>query len=331
MSTPKDGETRRDLMIWVAAGAAAAATVSTQAKAQTPPRIIRAVAIGTGSDVTISADGEIPRGARPYIRGLVAWLALTAKTQPRVTDVGQYVLGTGGANSYTIEFRERPLTNLASAFDGVSGDSGHLLFCMSTSCGDAAIDFMEESGVTVPMVVISSHWDNFEQNHVCVVSAERPQLIRQCLSRFNRHVPRGTIIHALHRQDHVPSTDALRRLGNRVQIEPVKDTEDPGSVVDRIDVRAGTHGLLVLPADRFFAAAADIHRRATAKRMPTFWTTPDWPADANGAYGYKQEVCGRYMAERVGRIWDHNVPDKDKKNVTILPGEREEKSWTPLP
>jgi hypothetical protein len=341
MSTPKDGETRRDVMIRGAVGAAAAATVGTQAQAQaTTPRIIRAVAVGTEAvgtthDRVISAQGQIPSYARPYISGLVTWLALTSnqKTQPRETDVGRYVLGTGATNNYTIEYRERPVASLASAFDGVSSDSGHLLFCMSTSVGDAAINFMDLNSITVPMVVISSHFDNFEQSHVCVVSAERPQLIRPCFNRFKHRAPSGTRFHALHRQDHVPSTDALRRLGpNQVEfINPVKDNENPADVVNNITIPTGeTHGLLVLPADRFFAAADDIISRATAKGMMTFWTTSDenWPAGANGGYGYKQEVCGRYMAERVGRVWDRGgvPPDKDKR---IPRNEVSEKTWTP--
>lgn len=340
MTAPKDGETRRDVIIRAAVGAAAAATVGTEAKAQaTTPRIIRAIAVGkddvgTSHDAEISASGNIPTYARPYIKGLVNWLALpsASKNKPKKTDVGQYVLGTTAANSYIIEYRERSVANLASAFDGVSGD--HLLFCMSTSVGDAAIDFMDEFSITVPMVVISSHFDNFEQSHVCVVSAERPQLIRFCLSRFKQRAPQVTTFHALHRQDNVPSTEALRRLGKRipVQIEPVKDSEDPVSVVNGINVSAGTHGLLVLPADRFFAYADGIVSKAREKGILTFWTTPDdnWPAGANGAYGYKQEVCGGYMAERVGRIWDHGgVPSPSDKDIKILSNDREERPWTP--
>lgn len=341
MSTPEDGATRRDIMIRAAVGAAAAATMGTQAQAQATPRIIRAVAVGTEDvgtthDRVISAQGQIPSYARPYINGLVNWLALTSnqKTQPRATDVGRYVLGMGAANNYTIEYRERPVASLASAFSGVSSGSGHLLFCMSTSVGDAAIDFMALNLITVPMVVISSHFDNFEQSHVCVVSAERPQLIRPCFNTFKNSAPQGTRFHALHRQDHLPSTDALRRLGkNQVEfINPVKDDENPADVVNDITVPAGeTHGLLVLPADRFFAAADEIITRATAKGMMTYWTVSDenWPAGANGGFGYKQELCGRYMAERVGRVWDRGgvPPDKDKR---IPRNEVSERPWTPL-
>ena len=192
MNTSKKGETRRDVIIRAAVGAAAAATVGTQAKAQASTRIIRAVAVGK-DDVGVSHDANIssmtgatgiPSYARPYITGLANWLALASasKTKPKKTDVGQYVLGTTETNSYTIEYRERAVTKLAEAFDGVSGD--HLLFCMSTSVGDAAIEFMDEYSITLPMVVISSHFDNFDQSHVCVVSAERPQLMRFCLNRF---------------------------------------------------------------------------------------------------------------------------------------------------
>lgn len=323
MSTTKDEQTRRSVMIRAAVGAAAAAAVGTQAKAQmATPRIIRAVAVGrTGADVTvtITTDTDIPATARPYIKGLVEWLGLaaTAKTKPKVNDVGQYVLGTGAAaNNYTIEYRERPVDTLGSAFEGASRESGHLLFCMSTSVGDAAVDYMEDNDLTVPMVVISSNRDNFEQDHVCVVSARRPQLIRACLRKFKQLTGVATV-HALHRQDHAPSTEALRGLKG-AKVEPVRDDQNPATVVSNIDTSAGTHGLLVLPADRFFAAANDIVTSATANHMQTYWTTPDWPTGSYGAYGYEQRLCGRYMAERVGRIWDRDGPPPyDKKDVKI--------------
>ena len=69
----------------------------------------------------------------------------------------------------------------------------------------------------------------------------------------------------------------------------------------------------------------------------TFWTSPgatpatDWPPGANGAYGYSQDVCGRYMAERVGRIWDNNGGIPSPKDLTIPGSERSEKTWTSFP
>jgi hypothetical protein len=331
MTTRKDGETRRNILLGVA-GTAAAAAAGTQAGAQAAtPKLIRAVAVGkTSVDTRIIDSSQIPSTARPYIRGLDDWLKLAgnAKTRPNVNDVGQYTLGTAGANNYVIEYRERPLAKLAEAFQGVTGTSGHVLFCMSTSVGDAAVDFMDANSLTLPMVVVSSHFDNFDQGNVCVVSAERPQLIRKCLQNFKRHATGVTTFHVLHRLDHVASADALRQIRNQVTLHSVDDVfDDPVNVVASIRGDA-THGLLVLPADRFFAVGDDIVRAAQLQNMPTYWTAPDWPTSSTGAFGYPQNACGRYMAERVGRIWDRGMPSLDKKDVKIPASERQEKYTT---
>src|SRR4051794_23602226 len=151
MTKQKDGETRRNVLVRVAAGAAAAATAGTQAGAQTP-RSIRAVAVGKASrDIPINDSSQIPSDARPYIKGLDDWLKLAAnaKTRPNVNDIGQYTLGSPGTNTYQIQYRERTVDKLNEAFQGVTDTSGHLLFCMSTSVGDAAIEFMEKNNLTL--------------------------------------------------------------------------------------------------------------------------------------------------------------------------------------
>ena len=125
---------------------------------------IRAVAVGT-QDYTTTFDDpnvNIPAGVRPYIVGLVDWLDDQQKKHPGVTGhaVGQYRLGTG-ANDYAIEYRERPVDTLATAFTNITNN--HLLFCMSTSVGDAAINYMAANTLNSPMVVISSEFENFPQ------------------------------------------------------------------------------------------------------------------------------------------------------------------------
>jgi hypothetical protein len=283
---------------------------------------IRAVAVGTSYTTTFDDPNvNIPARVRPYITGLVDWLDDQHKSHPGVpggSPVGQYRRGTG-ANDYVIEYRERPVNNLADAFTNVT--NSHLLFCMSTSVGDAAIDYIGANNLNPPMVVISSDKENFEQPNVCVVSAERPQLIRQCLNKFKALLPQGHAIYALHRVDNFPSALALRKIRHLVTPVPVKDTDDPAAIVGNLT--KATHGLLVLPADRFFAAGDAIV--TAANPMPTYWTTPDWPAGSTGAFGYPQYSCGRYMAERVARIWMNNNQAPGNKDVNIPSGERDVK------
>jgi len=318
----KDGTTRRNVLIKAAGGAAAIAGAIASAQAQTGPKKIRAVAVGSYPDTTFNTPTPLPSGPRPYIAGLVDWLADTQKSHPAANGVGQFLRGTG-ANNYVIEYRERAVGALASAFTNITNND--LLFCMSTSVGDAAIDYLEANNLTTPMVVISSHFDNFEQSNVCVVSAERPQLIRQCYNKFKNIHGTMTKTYALHRADNFASADALRKVRRLVTPVAVADSEDPVTKVQQLNGTA-TDGLLVLPADRFFAVAAGIV--TAAGQMPTYWTTPDWPSGLSGhsgAFGYPQNTCGRYMAERVARIWMNNNQPPNPKDVKIPASERDTK------
>jgi hypothetical protein len=271
---------------------------------------IRAVAIGSNADWNSENPAElIPAYVRPYINGLITWLALAAhqKSHPQNGQAHKFDRGTG-ANDYKIEYRERDAGNLANAFQGVTNND--VLFCMSTSVGDAAVEYMDTNGLTSRMVVISSHEDNFDPP-IEVVSATRPQLIKRCLDKFILKFP-GRTYFALHRVGNYASDDAARRIKSRATLVPVLDTQDPAAIVGGLGPDR-TKGLLVLPADRFFAAASDIV--TAAGQMATYWTTPDWPAPnvLSGAYGYRQAICGQYMAERVACFWQGlNQPNQKK-------------------
>jgi hypothetical protein len=85
----------------------------------------------------------------------------------------------------------------------------------------------------------------------------------------------------------------------------------------------------ILPADRFFGAANDIVQWTGS--MPTFWSTPDFPKGSFGGYGYEQELCGQFLAERVASIWKNQSdgasdPIPDPKWVVIGP---EYVTWRP--
>jgi hypothetical protein len=276
---------------------------------------IRAVAIGNNDDWTSESTADaIPTYVRPYVNGLITWLALAAgqKSHPQNNRANKFDRGTG-ATDYKIEYKERDADDLADAFQGVTND--YVLFCMSTSVGDAAVEYMEANNVTAKMVVISSHEDNFDPP-IEVVSATRPQLIKRCLQRFRLKFPNRTY-YALHRVGNFASEDALRKIRARVTVVPVLDTDDPATIVEDLQPD-GTMGLLVLPADRFFAVASEIV--TAAGQMATYWTTPDWPPPnaLSGAHGYRQAICGQYMAERVACFWQGlNQPNQKK----IPPGE----------
>jgi hypothetical protein len=177
---------------------------------------IRAVAIGNNPNWDSQSPADaIPGYARPYINGLITWLALPAhqKFHPQNGQANQFVRGAG-VNDYRIEYREQDAGNLATAFQGVTNND--VLFCMSTSVGDAAVEYMDTNNVAPRMVVISSHEDNFDPP-IEVVSATRPQLIKRCFHNFQIKFPNRTY-YALHRAGNYASADALRRIKSRVSL-----------------------------------------------------------------------------------------------------------------
>jgi hypothetical protein len=159
----------------------------------------------------------------------------------------------------------------------------------------------------------------------------RPQLAGLGIRKFKEAQSTLTKIWLLHRKNYGPSDQAKKRLGGiNVELLTVKDNDDPAAAVSekRGKVPANeTHGLLVLPADRFFGWAKDIQAAADASGKPgssmkTFWSTTDWPTNSYGGYGYPQKVCGRYMAERVASIRASNLDQvPNPAFVTVDPGE----------
>ena len=296
--------------------------------------IIRAVAIGRAPDTKFDAQNPNVSGVRPYLQGLKDWLALpaTAKTRPNTdTSSGkwQYALGT----DYEIEYRERDAQFIQDAFSGA--ENADLLLCMSTGVAAEAIKWRraQHPPLTTPIVVITSDPSQFEgELKVCGVSALRPQLANICLVKFKEAHPSLTKIYILNRQHYGPSEQAMKGLGgNRppLKLQTVKDNDDPSTVVATL--RAGVpaqqaQGLFLLPADRFFGWAKEIQAEAnktgnTGSSMPTFWSTTDWPPNASG-YGYPQNSCGRYMAERVASIWASDLNQvPDPPFLTIDPSE----------
>jgi len=304
---------------------------------------IRAVAVGRDSvDTTFDAPNPDLSGVRPYITGLVEWLSLApnAKVNPETdAQLKQYTLGT----LYEIDYRERDVQVIQDAFTGA--ENADVLFCMSTYVGLQALKWREnhQPQLDTPIVVITSDPSQFDgKPNVCGVSALRPQLASVSIRKFKKSEANLTKIWLLHRKNYGPSDQAKKRLGSKVppvELVTVKDTDDPAAAVSdkRGQVPANEiHGLFVLPADRFFGwaqeiqAAADAHGKPSSA-MKTFWSTPDWPTNSYGGYGFPQNVCGRYMAERVASIWASDLNQvPDPAFITVDPSEIKLKPAAPL-
>ena len=117
-------------------------------------------------------------------------------------------------------------------------------------------------------------------------------------------------IFVLHRQGYDPSERAQKWLDKKnVTMISIADGDSTQTMQSKItaivDLALPNKGVLVLPADRFFGVAKLITQWTDA--IPTFWTTPDFPMEAKGGYGYPQKRCGQYMAERVAIIWKNQA------------------------
>jgi hypothetical protein len=270
-------------------------------------------------------------GVRPYIKGLVAWLA--NQTDPPTPDnpLTKFNIGV----DYQIDYRECDLASLPNVFMA-AGAQADLLFCMSTSVARAADSYVKANPPTTkPIVAIVS--DPFSEtfgDNVCGASASRDRLVNHALKQFRKKNNNARNIFALHRAGYLPSTKASGWLGKKnVTLLPIADGD---SIQTKIQDVLNTNppiaklGFLVLPADRFFGAANDIVQWTGAK--PTFWTTPDYPAGSFGGYGFAQQLCGQFLAERVASIWtaqDAGAPDPmpdpdwvmiDPQYVSVRPG-----------
>jgi len=294
---------------------------------------IRAVAVGRGPDTKFDAQNNKVGGVRPYIQGLVDWLDLApaAKDTPDTdASLDRYTLGT----HYEIEYRERDVQVMQDAFTGA--ENADVLFCMSTFVGTQAVAWRKSHNppLQTPIVVVTSNPSQFDgETQICGISALRPQLANAGLRKFKKAQPNLTKILLLHRFNYDPSDKAKKTLGSKkppVKLASIKDTDDPSVEVAKLRAAVPAnemHGLFVLPADRFFGWAQEIQAAtgaagAAGSSMKTFWSTSDWPANSDGGYGFPQNVCGRYMAERVANIWASDVNQvPDPAFFTVDPGE----------
>lgn len=290
------------------------------------PMIIVAVAIGNPGN---NYDFQDPKDSklanvRPYITGLINWLA--DQIAPPATDgpLNKYILG----QDYIIKYRECDKNDLLKTFD-LNPD---LIFCMSTTVLLAAQQFTRNAGTTIPIVGITSNPENqqFDPN-VCGVSARRPQHVNHAYKELLKKVGKNKQIYALHKKNYPPSEAGKFWLPKSVTTIDIDQNDDSDAIVAKIDAQLPVQsgGLLVLPVDQFFGAADKIINEAqNTKFTPTWWLIRDLRtsgAKPYGGFGVDQETCGRFMAERVANIWStKRIPDppfveiEEKYNKAIV-------------
>ena len=265
-------------------------------------KTILAVAIGKSGNSRIIKDANPAslNGTRPYIRGLINWLANqpdppTPYDTPKTFTIGE-------TNDYIIDYRECDENDLQKTFSAAD-----IVLCLSTTVARGAVKY----GYKTPIVAIVS--DPFIEKfpgNVCGVSAQRPAHAQACYKQFKRKKKKMKNVYALHKEGYDPSTIAKGWLGKQVIPVSVNKDDDIKDIITN-KIPRDADGLLILPADRFFGAADDIVQAAdVGRKLPTFWSVPDWPTNSFGGCGFPQETCGQYLAERIAQIWtNYAIPD----------------------
>jgi len=295
-----------------AAKMALAAAVTAQASstnAQTIKKIL-AVAIGDPAnqfDFRSPNDNNL-NSVRPYIRGAIS----------KLTALGRQI-GT----EYMIEYREFDQGSINFSTPDLS-----LILCLSTTVAKAA---QAAKITTTPVVAICSDPDHekFTSNFFGVTAA-RWQKGKEYFNNFLETVPilqdTSKKIYVLHKKDYYPSEEALKRLKEsnpyNSKIEVV-EVSSYGEIEDKISGIAGPGGLLILPADWFFAKASKIFPIVQRKGLPDFWPVTDWvKQDGTGAvagYGVSQLMSGEILAQQIGEYWKTNQFPSGRKQWVDAP------------
>jgi hypothetical protein len=276
-------------------------------------KTILAVAVGNpANDQTFDTPNPNLSTVRPYIKGLVSWLANQPDPPTPDSTLSKYKIGV----DYKIVYRERDVGSLPDAFPEAVSLPADLIFCMSTSVAKAADAFTKVYAPSKPIVaIVSDPFSELFGDNVCGVSASRDRLASHCLRQFKKKNPNVNRVYALHRDGYAPSIKAKGWIGGKkVTTVAIADGDNIRTKIEDILQNAPPKsGFLILPADRFFGSANDIVQWTGTK--PTFWSTPDFPAGSFGGYGFKQELCGQFMGERVANIWT----SQDSGDPSVMP------------
>ena len=240
-------------------------------------KTILAVAVGNpANDQNFDTPNPNLSSVRPYIKGLVNWLANQPDPPTSDSVLTKYKIGV----DYKIAYRERDVGSLPDAFPEAVSLPADLIFCMSTSVARAADAFTKVYAPSKPIVAIVS--DPFSEtfgDNVCGVSASRDRLAMHCLRQFRKKNANVNRVYALHRDGYPPSIKAKGWIGTKkVTTVAIADGESIRTKIEDILQNApAKSGFLILPADRFFGSANDIVQWTGSK--PTFWSTPTFPQD----------------------------------------------------
>lgn len=302
---------RRDFITAVS-GAAAAWPIAARAAAAS--RTIVAVAIGEPGNSQVIRSTPAPAGIRPYIQGVID--GLSAKN-----------FNIGDAKHYVIDYREFAQDQLNSPDNFKRSDTtlpkNYLILAMSTTVVWAAARYETDR----PIVAIVSDYKGMgiKASNVCGISGQRSQFGKEYYRRFNATIksPQLTKIYVLVKEGYPPALDTLRDIESiNPSIDPtVVNVPTAGAIQETIGgLKEGSGGLLVLPADWFFALAqpTKIPLWARQKKLPDFWPVTDWlnnsKSSALAGYGVSQKKCGELLGGRIAEIWSNNdnIPSGNK-------------------
>jgi hypothetical protein len=168
----------------------------------------------------------------------------------------------------------------------------------------------------IPIVAIVSSPSDFNNNrNVFGISGQQAQKGRDYYNKFLDAVPTLKMagqIYVLTKKDYPPTQMAFASLPNSPDIVEVK-VSNLGEIATAIpNMTPG--GLLVLPADLFFANAPRIIELAQAQKLPDFWPVTDWVKSALpsalAGYGVPQLMCGQMLGDRVFEYWTQGWPNQ---------------------
>jgi ABC-type uncharacterized transport system substrate-binding protein len=280
---------------------------------------ILAVAIGT-PDADFLVNTSNPANVRPYVTGLVEGLSDPHGPNKQI--------GT----DYDIWYRERSrltITSDAATFGpGTDGKANDLIFPMSTTVLQNAVNFTGTTSIVYPSVSNPASDGIHVGNNVAGINAKRDTTADKCLDYFIQSMsPPLQTVYYLHSQHYPPAERARGRVEHEagvkgIHFHRVDVTEktlhaDLMAKVPMLDPSNPTVGVLVLPIDfclgeRPTQAPDIISTVQGTKGLPTFFPIPDWARaspPAFGAYGVSQSTCGELAAPLVFQImWNGASP-----------------------
>ena len=336
MGMGKHDEGRRAFLgTAIGASVAASSVLAPEARAQavTATKTILAVAIGdSGKSEEVYTEAQL-EGKRPYLKGIVD--RLKTITVPGSNPARNYALGRAG--DYVIDYREfapNELDGKDSFKPNASLPADFLIFAMSTTVAWSAL--RHETVKPIVAIVSNAKDVGIYADNVCGVSGKRSQYGRDYYEKFLKTVatPALTKVYVLVKEGYAPCLDALRLI-EQSNVGPgptVVNVSRPGAIesaITYLDKNSG--GLLILPADWFFAARQEITEWARQQQLPDFWPVADWVIGDQksplGGFGVSQQKCGELLGEQIAEVWKNGIPKgSGKRWVYVKDGDREWKA-----